>query len=217
MLKNALPPRFCVVATVLNRHSDRAINFDYYGLTPRLESVVHSNMEYTMALLEKLPEEAGDLKANAHRVLGGESLNAAQTWGTALASAYFIRESDLTAAILADAKAAGLSNEHLSDAKGAAALMGMNTVYFRFRHIMHTDAYTQKAFNLRMTRMQQVATDQLHFELFSIGPAALAGCELCLKAHEAAVKKGGLNEEHVHDAVRIASVLNGIAVALDTI
>ena len=174
-------------------------------------------MDKTKLLLQKLPGEASDLAANAQRVLGGESLNPTQTWGSALASAYFIREPDLTAAILADAKAAGLSDEHLSDAKGAAALMGMNTVYFRFRHIMHSDAYTQKAFNLRMTRMKQVATDQTHFELYSIGPAALAGCELCLKAHEAAVKKGGLDEENVHDAVRIASVLNGIAVALGTL
>lgn len=174
-------------------------------------------MQHTSALLERLPEEASDLKANAERVLGGESLNAIQTWGSALASAYFIRQPELTAAILADAKTAGLSEEHLSDAKGAAAVMGMNTVYFRFRHIMHSDAYNQKAFNLRMTRMKQVATDQTHFELYSIGPAALAGCELCLKAHEAAVKKGGLNEDNVHDAVRIASVLNGIAVALETI
>lgn len=174
-------------------------------------------MEYTEALLQKLPEEAADLVANAQRVLGGESLDSVQTWGTALAAAYFIRQPGLIAAILADAKAAGLSEDHLSDAKGAAALMGMNTVYFRFRHIMHSDAYNQKAFNLRMTRMQKVATDQTHFELFSIGPAALAGCELCLKAHEAAVKKGGLNEDNVHDAVRIASVLNGIAVALETL
>ena len=174
-------------------------------------------MDKTKLLLQKIPGEASDLAANAQRVLGGESLNPTQTWGSALASAYFIREPDLTAAILADAKAAGLSDEHLSDAKGAAALMGMNTVYFRFRHIMHSDAYTQKAFNLRMTRMKQVATDQTHFELYSIGPAALAGCELCLKAHEAAVKKGGLDEENVHDAVRIASVLNGIAVALGTL
>jgi alkyl hydroperoxide reductase subunit D len=180
-----------------------------------MESVVHDIMKHTKALLEKLPEEAVDLNANAERVLGGESLNAAQTWGSALASAYFIRCPDLTKAFLADAKAAGLSDDHLSDARGAAALMGMNTVYFRFRHIMHTEAYTQKAFNLRMTRMRQVATDQAHFELYSIGPAALAGCELCLKAHEAAVKKGGLNEDNVHDAVRIASVLNGIAVALE--
>jgi alkyl hydroperoxide reductase subunit D len=172
-------------------------------------------MQHTTALLQKLPEEATDLKANAQRVLGGESLSTVQTWGSALASAYYIRQPDLIAAILADAKAAGLSAEHLSDAKGAAALMGMNTVYFRFRHIMHSDAYTQMAFNLRMTRMKQVATDQTHFELYSIGPAALAGCELCLKAHEAAVKKGGLREENVHDAVRIASVLNGVAVSLE--
>lgn len=174
-------------------------------------------MEYTTALLQKLPEEAADLNVNAQRVLGGESLNTVQTWGSALASAYFIRQPGLTATILADAKTAGLSDDHLSDAKGAAALMGMNTVYFRFRHMMHTEVYTQKAFNLRMTRMQQVATDQMHFELYSIGPAALAGCEICLKAHEAAVKKSGLNEDNVHDAVRIASVLNGIAVALETV
>ncbi|MGB0409494.1 MAG: carboxymuconolactone decarboxylase family protein [Opitutales bacterium] len=174
-------------------------------------------MEKTSALLERLPVEAGDLKANAERVLGGESLNAVQTWGTALAAAYFIRQPALIEAILADAKTAGLSAADLSDAKAAAALMGMNTVYFRFRHIMNTEAYNQKAFNLRMMRMKQVATDQTQFELYSIGPAALAGCELCLKAHEATVKKGGLNEDNVHDAVRIASVLHGIAVALETV
>ncbi|MGB0743419.1 MAG: carboxymuconolactone decarboxylase family protein [Opitutales bacterium] len=174
-------------------------------------------MEQTSALLEKLPEEAADLHANAKRVLQGESLNMVQTWGSALASAYFIRQPQLIAAILADAKAAGLSAAHLSDAKGAAAVMGMNTVYFRFRHAMNNDAYNQKPFNLRMTRMKQVASDQIHFELYSIGPAALAGCELCLKAHEATLKKSGLNEDNVHDAVRIASVLNGIAVALETI
>ncbi len=46
---------------------------------------------------------------------------------------------------------------------------------------------------------------------------ALAGCDMCLKAHEAAVKQGGLNEENGHDAVRISAILNGVAVALDSI
>ena len=121
----------------------------------------------------------------------------------------------MTGAILADAKAAGLSAGAISDAKGAAILMGMNTVYFRFRHLMKSDAYNKMPFNLSMKRMQHVATNKEDFELFSIGPAALAGCELCLQAHEAAVKKGGMTEENVHDAVRIASVLHGIAVAID--
>jgi alkyl hydroperoxide reductase subunit D len=82
---------------------------------------------------------------------------------------------------------------------------------------MKADAYSKMPFNLSMKRMQQVTTTKENFELFSIAPAALAGCELCLQAHEAAVKKAGMNETNVHDAVRIASVLHGIAVALDII
>jgi len=201
--------RSCSVGSIRRPH-----NLVFYELTHREESFEDAPMKNTSALLERLPDEASDLMANAQRVLSGESLTSVQTWGTALASAYYTREPELIAAILADAKAAGLSEADLSDAKGAASLMGMNTVYFRFRHIMNTPAYHQKPFNLRMMRMKQVTSDHTHFELYSIGPAALAGCELCLKAHEATVKKGGLSDENVHDAVRIASVLHGIAVAL---
>jgi alkyl hydroperoxide reductase subunit D len=172
-------------------------------------------MEQVSALLDKISPEAIDLVTNAERVLGGESLSTAQTWGCALAAAYFIRQSDLIAAVLEDARAAGLTENSIKDAKGAAAIMGMNTVYFRFRHLMKADAYNNMPFKLSMKRMQQVATSKEDFELFSIGPAALAGCELCLQAHEAAVKKGGMSEENVHDAVRIASVLHGLAVALE--
>jgi len=174
-------------------------------------------MEKISKLLATLPDEAKDLQINLKRVLEGESLNTEQTWGTALAAAYYIRHPKLTAAVLADAKAAGINDATLEDARAAASIMGMNTIYYRFRHMMKSDAYNQRPANLRMMRMQQVATTKENFELFSIGPAALAGCEMCLKAHEAAVKKGGMNEENVHDAVRIAAILNGVAVALDSI
>lgn len=174
-------------------------------------------MEQITELLANLPAEAKDLRINLKRVLEGESLDAEQTWGTALAAAYYIRHPKLTAAVLADAKAAGISDGILEDARAAASIMGMNTIYYRFRHLMNSDAYNQRPANLRMMRMQQVATTKVNFELFSIGPAALAGCEMCLKAHEAAVKKDGLNEDNVHDAVRISAILHGVAVALDSI
>lgn len=174
-------------------------------------------MERITELLAQLPQEAKDLRINAKRVLEGESLNADQTWGVALAATYYIGRSELTDAIVADAKEAGLSEGVAEDARAAASLMGMNTIYYRFRHLMNSEAYNQRPANLRMMRMQQVATTRENFELFSIGPAALAGCEMCLKAHEAAVKKGGLSEDNVHDAVRIAAVLHGVAVALETL
>ena len=175
-------------------------------------------MENVAALLSRLPEEAKDIRINAKRVLAAEaSLDAEQTWGVALACAYFIRATEVTQAIQTDAKAAGLSDAILSDAKAAACLMGQNTVYYRFRHLMDSEQYNQRPANLRMMRMQQPASTKLLFELFSIGPAALKGCEMCLKAHEAQVKEGGLSEDQVHDAVRISAVLSGLAIALDTI
>jgi alkyl hydroperoxide reductase subunit D len=174
-------------------------------------------MQKTSELLSSLPVEAKDLRINAKRVLEGESLSIDQTWGIALAAAYYIRNPELTVALLEDAKATGISDAILEDARAAASIMGMNTIYYRFRHLMNSEAYNQRAANLRMMRMKQVSSTPVNFELFSIGPAALAGCEMCLKAHEAAVKQGGLNEDNVHDAVRISAILHGVAVALDSI
>lgn len=175
-------------------------------------------MEAITELLSQLPEEAKDIRINVKRVLAAEeSLDLEQTWGSALACAYFIRSAEITEAVLADAKTAGLSDAILSDAKAAACLMGQNTIYYRFRHLMAQESYDKRPANLRMMRMQQVASTKLLFELFSIGPAALKGCEMCLKAHEAQVKTGGLSEDHVHDVVRISAALFGMAVALDTV
>jgi alkyl hydroperoxide reductase subunit D len=93
--------------------------------------------------------------------------------------------------------------------------MGMNTMYYRFRHLMESDQYNGRPANLRMMRMKQPATSAANFELFSLACAALAGCQLCLKAHEKAVLAAGMTHDNVHDAVRIAAVIHGIAVALD--
>lgn len=175
-------------------------------------------MDATTELLSQLPEEAKDIRINVKRVLAAEeSLDLEQTWGSALASAYFIRNAEITEAILADARANEIADGVLSDAKAAAIIMGQNTIYYRFRHLMNAESYNQRPANLRMMRMQQVASTKLLFELFSIGPAALKGCEMCLKAHEAQVKAGGLREDHVHDVVRISSALFGMATALESI
>ncbi len=45
--------------------------------------------------------------------------------------------------------------------------------------------------------------------------SAVNGCEACIQAHEKAVLEGGLTEDHVHDAVRIAAVVYAAATALD--
>ncbi|MCS6852336.1 MAG: carboxymuconolactone decarboxylase family protein [Gemmataceae bacterium] len=166
------------------------------------------------ALKETLPDTARDLKLNLGSVLGNESLTAEQTWGVALAAAYFIGEPRLRDALLTDARAAAVGEAVMEDAQAAAALMGMNTVYYRFRHLVGKPSYGQRPSRLRMQWMAKPKTSKATFELCCLAVAVLAGCEMCIKSHEASLLKEGITEEQVHDTVRIAAVLQGVCVGL---
>lgn len=165
-------------------------------------------------LRDKLPDAAKDLRLNLQTILRPENLSSDQVWGIALASVYFIGHAELRDAVLADATAAGISEAVIDDAKASASIMGMNTVYYRFRHLVEKPSYATMPARLRMMRMGQPQTDKVSFELMSMACAALAGCGMCITAHEATLTQHGVSEAAVHDSVRIAAVLQGTAVAL---
>lgn len=162
-------------------------------------------------LMQILPDAARDLRLNLQAVLRPENLTAEEVWATALASAFFIGDTALTEAILTDAS---VSEAIVEDARAAASIMGMNTVYYRFRHLMGKESYSSLPARLRMTRMGQPLTSKTLFELMSLACAALAGCGMCLQAHEAKLAQDGVTEAAIHDVIRIAAVLQGTAVAL---
>ena len=103
----------------------------------------------------------------------------------------------------------------IEDALAVASLMAMTNVYYRFRHLVGKPAYSEKPARLRMNRIARPSTSKADFELVCLALSALNGCEACIRAHETAVLAGGLTEDHVHDAVRIAAVVNAAAVALE--
>jgi len=161
-----------------------------------------------------LPEAAKDIKLNLQTVLQSETLSPDQLWGVAVASAIAARNPQLREAVAADA-AEAVSEAVVDDATAAAALMAMNNVYYRFRHMIGKPDYSQMPARLRMNRIARPATNKTDFELFCLAVSAINGCEACLKSHEKAVVDGGLTEKHVHDAARIAATLQAAAVALE--
>jgi lipoyl-dependent peroxiredoxin subunit D len=167
-------------------------------------------------LRDTIPDAARDLKLNLQSVLAESSLSPAQRWGTAVAAAVASRNPLLRDAVLADARGT-IEAAVVDDAIAAAALMGMNNVYYRFRHLIGRDVYSEKPARLRMNRIAKPAASKVDFELFCLAVSAINGCESCLKSHEKVVLAGGLSEDHVHDAVRIAAVIHGAAVALDLV
>jgi alkyl hydroperoxide reductase subunit D len=164
-------------------------------------------------LRDALPDDLKDIRLNLSSVLSGENLQPAQALGIALASARFVRAQPLAAALESDIRA-GLGDAVsavISDAVAAAGLMAMNTVYYRFRHMLGKESYEARPPRLRMSRMVQPATTKADFELMSLACAALASCELCIKNHEASLVHLGVSEDACHDAVRIAAVINAAA------
>jgi alkyl hydroperoxide reductase subunit D len=167
-------------------------------------------------LRELIPEPARDLKLNLQSVLGESSLTPAQRWGVAVATAIASRNARLREAVIADARGA-VEAAVVDDGIAAAALMGMNNVLYRFRHLVEKSSYGDRPARLRMNRMVKPATNKVDFELFSLAVSAVNGCGTCMQAHEKVVLAGGLSEEQVFDAVRIASTIHGAAVALDLV
>jgi lipoyl-dependent peroxiredoxin subunit D len=174
-----------------------------------------------MASLEvvrgELADAHKDTRLNLSSVLESGSLTPEQRWGVAVACAYASRNDRLKEAILEEARKVLPNAEPvLEDARAAASLMGMNNVYYRFRHMIGKESYSTKRPGLRMNRMAQVQTNKVDFELVCLAVSAINGCEMCVQSHEKVVLDGGLTEDQVHDAVRIASVIHAAAVGLES-
>jgi lipoyl-dependent peroxiredoxin subunit D len=167
------------------------------------------------AIRDALPETARDIKLNVQSVLQDGSLSAAQRWGVAVTAAATARNRPLLDAIVADALTV-IDPAVVDDALAAAALMAMNNVYYRFRHMVGKPGYEQKPARLRMNRLAKPAGSKADLELFSLAASAINGCEICVQAHEKAVIDAGLTEDNVHDAVRIAATIHAAAVAFES-
>ena len=168
------------------------------------------------ALIETLPEYAKDMRLNFSSVVSNQTdLNEQQLWGTVVACAMASRNEDLTATGLEEA-ASHLSPDALEAAKSAAAVMGMNNIYYRFLHLAANEKYKTMRAGLRMNAIRTHGVDPLDFELWCLAVSAINGCGACVDSHERVLREKGFGEEKVLAAVRLASVLHAIATVLDT-
>jgi lipoyl-dependent peroxiredoxin subunit D len=165
-------------------------------------------------LLETIPSYARDLKLNLSSFLTQAELTEQQTWGTIVASAVASRNEHITQAALHDA-ASHLSPQVLEAAKAAAAVMGMNNIYYRFLHLSSNEKYRTIPARLRMNILRTHGVDAVDFELWCTAVSAMNGCGACVDSHEKTLREKGIREETILAAVRIASVIHGLASVLE--
>jgi alkyl hydroperoxide reductase subunit D len=166
---------------------------------------------------DSIPDYARDLKLNLGSVLtsaGAPGLNEQQIWAVAVASAIASRNPAFARGIEA---AAGehLDAAHLQAARAAAAIMGMNNIYYRFLHLVEDAEYQSMPARLRMNILANPGIDKLDFELLSLAVSAVNGCGLCISSHEKKLRQHGFTREMIQSAVRIAATVHAVAGVLE--
>ncbi len=163
-------------------------------------------------LKSALPEYAKDLKLNLGSITRSTVLNSEQLWGTLLVSAAATRNSHVLAEIGADA-ADNLSAEAYHAALGAAAIMGMNNVFYRGRGFLE-GKYDDLRAGLRMNIIANPGVDKANFELWSFAVSSINGCSHCVAAHEHTLREAGVDREAILEALKVAAIVSGVAQAV---
>jgi alkyl hydroperoxide reductase subunit D len=166
------------------------------------------------SLINALPDYAKDLRLNLSALPRDTTLTPQQTWGGLLAAALASRNPKVIASIGAEA-ARHLSAEAQSAAKAAAAIMGMNNVYYRFVHLVSDQTYASMPARLRMNVMANPGVDKADFELWSLVVSAVNGCGMCMDSHEKVLRKADVSSAAIQQAIRIASVVHAVSVTLE--
>jgi len=164
-------------------------------------------------LKSAIPDYAKDLKLNLSSLARETVLDDQAKWGTFLASAYAIGVPAVVRAIEAEVSDK-LPADAMTAAKSAAAIMGMNNIYYRFVHLSSAKEYKSLPAKLRMNVIANPGVEKVDFELWSLAVSAINGCGLCIDSHDAELRKHGVSAEQIQTAVRIASTVNAIGAVL---
>jgi alkyl hydroperoxide reductase subunit D len=159
-------------------------------------------------LRQSLPAYAKDISLNLSSLVNETLLNDQQKWGALLASAYAVGQPEVIRAIEASAP---LSPEAANAAKAAAAIMGMNNVYYRSLHLMKNQEYRTLPARLRMNIIASPGAPKVDFELWCTAVSAINGCGMCLDSHEEELRKHGVPAQSIQATLRIAAVVNAVS------
>lgn len=157
-----------------------------------------------------LPDYAKDLRLNLGSILADQLLGDQRKYGLLLACAHGSGYRPLVEAAEAEV-ADKLTGEAANAARGAAAVMAMNNVYYRFVHLASNPEYATLPAKLRMNFIGSPGIAKDDFELFSLAVSAMNGCGMCIDSHERVLQQHGVKAETVQAAARIAAVMKAVA------
>lgn len=169
-------------------------------------------MEFISEIKSLVPDYAKDVRLNLDGTIARSSLPANEAVGVALAAAYAAKNGRLVAIIRASG---AISEAEANGALTAAALMGMNNVWYPYVEMSGDADLKARPAQLRM---QAYATHggvgKRLFELYALAASIVGKCHHCVQSHYALLKEEGMSVEQLRDVGRIAASVAAAANAI---
>jgi alkyl hydroperoxide reductase subunit D len=167
-------------------------------------------MDFLAQITDKIPDTAKDFRLNIDSVISRSSLAPEDALGVALAAAFATKNN-----FLVNVFKQNMPELHANAALTAAALMGMNNVWYPFVEMADDEELKTMRAELRMNAYAtNGGVEKKQFEAYALAASIVGKCHFCVKSHYQLLKKEGLSTQQLRDIGRIAAVINATAQVL---
>ena len=164
-------------------------------------------MEFVNTLKARIPDYAKDIRLNLDGAIARSSLAPEDSLGVALAAAFAAKSKPLV-----DAFKAALPEVEANAALTAAALMGMNNVWYPYVEMAENADLKSQPAQLRMNAYaSHGGVDKRRFEMYALAASIIGKCHFCVKSHFDTLIAEGMSATQLRDVGRIAAVVNAAA------
>lgn len=169
-------------------------------------------MDFLTSIKARIPDYAKDIRLNLDGAIARSSLPPREALGVALAAAYAARAPALVEAIRGSG---ALAAADVQGALAAAALMGMNNVWYPYVEMAGDPDLASQRAELRMNvYASHGGVDRRAFELWALAASIVGKCAFCVGSHYKLLKESGVTAQQLRDVGRIAAVVHAAAQAM---
>src|SRR5689334_7520608 len=166
-------------------------------------------------LLQAESKYIKDLKINVSNVLNNtQYLNKKEALLLAYAVAVNEKFDLLKDSFRTQAQEAGANEAELAEIVSCTSLMNANNVFYRFRHFMNKDFYTNTPAGIKMSIMMNPVLGKEYFELVSLVISSINGCEMCITSHEQSILQHGGSESRILEGVKLGAIIKSLITVL---
>lgn len=190
-------------------------NETFTNLLNELQISDYTTSENATALLTVDARFIKDLKINVGNVLANtQYLDKKEAILLALSVAINEKFDLLKVSFTNQAKALGATDAEIAEIVACTSLMNTNNVFYRFRHFVKKEYYTNQPAGIKMSIMMNPVLGKAFFELVSLVISSINGCEMCVTSHEQSVLQHGYSESKIYEAVKLGAVIKGLITVL---